>query len=215
MEQGYWSSEMAKILDIAPVTLRKWSIALEREGYIFIRDENGRRAYRERDILPLKSMKQLLASNTSIENASKALSKKYKEEQGTLPVLQSNEEFERSQERYFNMIIDQLNNANRTLIERIDTLEESNQKIIEYIERIENERAERERSGRKLPLLELNGMHKKILNGMNGFKNGIIGFKDGFKGGFKEGFKEFRSKMENQSFSEQKSKKDESGNIAE
>lgn len=170
MEQGYWSNEIATILNIAPVTLRKWSIALEREGYIFTRDENGRRAYRERDILPLKSMKQLLASNTSIENASKALATKHKEEQGTLPVLQSNEQIERSQERYFNMIIDELNNANRTLIERIHTLEESNQRIIQFMERIENERAEKPK--RKAVALDLTKLKKwlRIFRSISGKK---------------------------------------------
>lgn len=172
MEQGYWSNEMATILDIAPVTLRKWSIALEREGYIFIRDENGRRAYRERDILPLKSMKQLLASNTSIENASKTLAIKHKEEQGTLPVPQSNEQIERSQERYFTMIIDELNNANRTLLERIHTLEESNQRIIQLIERMENERAEREKPKRKAISMDLTKLKKwlRVLRSVRGKK---------------------------------------------
>lgn len=78
--KSYWSQEVAKILDISTSTLRRWSTALEKEGYPFIRDENDKRAYLERDIVPLSKMRELLADEMGMESAAKAVVFRFSEQ---------------------------------------------------------------------------------------------------------------------------------------
>jgi DNA-binding transcriptional MerR regulator len=127
-EKGFWSNEVAKLLDISTSTLRKWSIALEAEGYIFIRDENDRRAYLERDIMPLQKMKEFLGSGMSMEDATKAVSSKYNDldlPSRTLPVLEEKEDFMRS-ERYLELIseIRDIRQDNKALMSVIEQMRE-------------------------------------------------------------------------------------------
>lgn len=102
--KSYWSNEVAKLLDISTSTLRKWSIALETEGYPFIRDENDRRAYLERDLMPLQKMKELLKEGMGMDNAAKAVVLRFSESMShsvTIPVPHDNE---RSEERYLEIV---------------------------------------------------------------------------------------------------------------
>ncbi|MEB4856932.1 DNA-binding protein [Priestia megaterium] len=71
--KSYWAKDIAELLDISTSNLRRWSIDLEKEGYSFYRDEHHRRAYLERDIMPLKKLKEFLANNMSKNDAVKAV----------------------------------------------------------------------------------------------------------------------------------------------
>jgi len=71
--KSYWAKDIAELLDISTSNLRRWSIDLENEGYSFYRDEHHRRAYLERDIMPLKKLKEFLANNMSKNDAVKAV----------------------------------------------------------------------------------------------------------------------------------------------
>lgn len=77
-ERTYWARDIASFLDISSSTLRKWCLLLEEQGYIFIRDDNDRRAFTERDVIALKKLKELTKDGTmSLENASIAISSQY------------------------------------------------------------------------------------------------------------------------------------------
>lgn len=65
----YWANQVATILDVSKSTLRKWSLALEAAGYVFVRDEHDRRCYIERDIPVLRRMKTMLDDGMTMENA--------------------------------------------------------------------------------------------------------------------------------------------------
>lgn len=71
--KSYWAKDIAELLDISTSNLRRWSIDLENEGYSFYRDEHHRRAYLEKDIMPLKKLKEFLANNMSKNDAVKAV----------------------------------------------------------------------------------------------------------------------------------------------
>nr|WP_277717631.1 hypothetical protein [Priestia flexa]WEZ10416.1 hypothetical protein P5663_21065 [Priestia flexa] len=71
--KSYWAKDIAELLDISTSNLRRWSIDLENEGYSFYRDEHHRRAYLEKDIMPLKKLKEFLANNMSKNDAIKAV----------------------------------------------------------------------------------------------------------------------------------------------
>ncbi|MGG3128903.1 DUF3967 domain-containing protein, partial [Brevibacillus laterosporus] len=76
-ERTYWANDVAELLGISVSALRKWSLRLEADGYCIIRDEHDRRAYRERDLIALRTMKDFLSKKMSMENASKAVCTMY------------------------------------------------------------------------------------------------------------------------------------------
>lgn len=108
--KGYWSKDIAMQLDIATSTLRKWSLALEREGYTFIRDENERRAYIFSDLGVFKQMQKLIHNGVSVEDAAKAVAVRYlsdSENRRTLAVRQKSEDEARSSLAFLDLVKDQ------------------------------------------------------------------------------------------------------------
>lgn len=71
--RAYWAKEIADLLDVTTSNLRRWSIDLEKAGYRFYRDEHNRRAYFEKDIMPLRKLKEFLANQMSKDDAVKAV----------------------------------------------------------------------------------------------------------------------------------------------
>lgn len=72
-QRAYWAKDIADLLEITTSNLRRWSIDLENAGYRFYRDEHNRRAYFEKDIMPLRKLKEFLANNMSKNDAIKAV----------------------------------------------------------------------------------------------------------------------------------------------
>lgn len=68
-EFGSFSKEIAALLDISPNTLRRWSIDLEKKGYVFERNDKGQRIYYKRDVFALKKLQQLINERVTMENA--------------------------------------------------------------------------------------------------------------------------------------------------
>lgn len=147
--KSYWSHEMAKLLNISTSTLRKWSLSLEALGYPFIRDENDKRAYLEKDIMPLQKMRELLADGMGMDNAANAVVLRFSEQiqdSGTMVVLDENTDLA---ERYVELVTQ--NQELRTILERIEQGMQKQQKDMEqklidqqnYIEESLNRRDER------------------------------------------------------------------------
>lgn len=108
--KGYWSKDIAMQLDISTSTLRKWSLALEREGYRFIRDEHDRRAYITSDIDAFKQMKTLIDKGMSVEDASKAVAMLFLSDSGatrTIAVRYENHDNWRSSPAYLELLQEQ------------------------------------------------------------------------------------------------------------
>ncbi|EDW5948288.1 MULTISPECIES: hypothetical protein [Lysinibacillus] len=72
-QKSYWAKDIAELLDISTSNLRRWSIDLENVGYRFYRDEHNRRAYLEKDIMPLKKLKEFLGNSMSKNDAVNAV----------------------------------------------------------------------------------------------------------------------------------------------
>lgn len=123
--KSYWSQEVAKLLGISTSTLRKWSIALEAAGYSFIRDENDKRAYLERDIMPLQKMRELLADGMGMENAANAVILRFAEQMSELGTVAVRQHDERSSERYLE------------IVNQLQEFRQENQQLREYMERID------------------------------------------------------------------------------
>lgn len=71
VELGYFSKDVAIELEVTTSTLRRWSIALEKKGYIFDRNEKDQRVYYQRDFKRFMELKHLLSNFVPFENAVK------------------------------------------------------------------------------------------------------------------------------------------------
>jgi DNA-binding transcriptional MerR regulator len=70
---GYFSKDVALHLEITTSTLRRWSIELEKTGYMFERNEKEQRIYYERDYKAFRELKKLLATSVSFTDAINAI----------------------------------------------------------------------------------------------------------------------------------------------
>lgn len=72
-EFGYFSKDVAHELEITTSTLRRWSILLEKEGYVFYKNEKEQRIYYERDFKVFRELKKLLSNSVPVADAIKAV----------------------------------------------------------------------------------------------------------------------------------------------
>lgn len=70
---GYFAKSVASDLEITPSSLRRWSIDLEKAGYIIERNEKDQRIYYERDFKALRELKKLLSHSVPYADAIKAV----------------------------------------------------------------------------------------------------------------------------------------------
>lgn len=86
-EPAYWTSEVAKKLEVSDSTLRKWCIQLEAKGYKFVKGENDSRAFTKHDLNALQLFKQLVkVQRKTKEVASLEVVDRYGARQETLPM---------------------------------------------------------------------------------------------------------------------------------
>jgi DNA-binding transcriptional MerR regulator len=77
-ETPYTSKEIVARLEIGESTLRKWCLALEEQSYSFIRTDQNKRMFTEKDAYVLNQFKHLVKDkNLSINNAAAIVSAKY------------------------------------------------------------------------------------------------------------------------------------------
>lgn len=72
-EYGYFSKDVALKLDINASTLRQWTLAMEKEGYEFHRNDKNQRIFYDRDINLLFELKNLIEKTRNRENAIKTI----------------------------------------------------------------------------------------------------------------------------------------------
>ncbi|MEB6551126.1 DNA-binding protein [Heyndrickxia sporothermodurans] len=70
---GYFAKDVAAELEITTSTLRRWSIELEKAGYIFERNKKEQRIYYERDFKAFRELKKLLTNSVAFVDAIKAV----------------------------------------------------------------------------------------------------------------------------------------------
>ena len=104
-QKSYWAKDIAELLDITTSNLRRWSIDLENEGYCFYRDEHNRRAYLEKDIMPLKKLKEFLANNMSKNDAIKAVVSMFPQDNNSVFTIPVNEDEIRLSKRELKEIV--------------------------------------------------------------------------------------------------------------
>ncbi|MEI5909434.1 MerR family transcriptional regulator [Bacillus spongiae] len=167
----YSAKEVIEVLGIGNSTLRKWSLALEEHNYNFIRTDQNKRMFTDKDLVILKQFQMLVQrKNLSINNAAEVIANKYNKDSD---VVFSNEtEVERTsetplsfktlQEQYLSTNetvkelktdVEQLKTMNRELLQ---ALQEQNNYIKENLERRDQQLIEsiRESQETKKLLLE-------------------------------------------------------------
>lgn len=143
-EKAYSTKEISLTLEIGDSTLRKWAIALEKNGYQFIRNDQNRRLFVDADLVVLQHFKQLVQDhNMPLDNAAMLVADRFgkgpfEPRTGIVPAQQtssSSHDMERSNERSDIEILSKL----EELEERFRLQEEFNKKIIERLEERLNE----------------------------------------------------------------------------
>jgi len=125
-QKAYWNHEVSKILGIGESTLRKWCLALEKNGYTFIRGTKDSRAFTQHDLNATTYFKDLTkVKRYTIDQAAKLVVEKYGEREGverTVPVIQeSNRSFE------------EFNDNIKLLVELSLNQEENNKKLMKHL----------------------------------------------------------------------------------
>lgn len=141
-EPAYWAKEVAEALQISDSTLRKWCLALEKNGYEFMRGTNNSRAFVERDIIVLRRMKELIQNRgVTVEHAANAVISSVETDTRTTGVHETNEIAAHGEQQ--TVIPTELL---KQILERQERLEALNQELLRRLDeqqRYINERLER------------------------------------------------------------------------
>jgi len=150
IEKAYSPKEMSTTLDIGDSTLRKWCLALERNGYGFIRNDKNARLYVERDIVVLRHFQNLTNTNMPLNNAAALVVDRFGKgafEVSTVPVPVENEieehrDFDRSEEieelkeqvSQQSEVIGKLSDLVKDLVTRLDQQQKYNDERMKRLE---------------------------------------------------------------------------------
>ncbi|MEN3156741.1 DUF3967 domain-containing protein [Priestia aryabhattai] len=132
-EKAFWTKEVAETLQIGASTLRKWCLALENEGYEFVKGAKKSRAFLEKDIVLLRRMKSLIhGTGITVETAIKIALSDDKNNEIEGIVLQDSE---RTEGRTHSVL-----SENTLQLQEQMGLEfiENQKKILERLERLEH-----------------------------------------------------------------------------
>lgn len=131
------SSDIAEMMGLESVTVRKYAIALENAGYVFVRSKNtptGHRKYSEQDAMIFQQLKTLRDnSGLSVEKAAEVVVAKHFNRLKTSEsiALSNNEdktlEFYRFEERYSDLL--EKINTLPTILDEISAIRRENEEI--------------------------------------------------------------------------------------
>jgi DNA-binding transcriptional MerR regulator len=138
-ERAFGTKEVSEMLNVGDSTLRKWCIALEKEGYTFTKGVRNSRAFIKKDIVVLEDIKLLLQeSGMNLESTVKVTLAKHHSEnikdnnsnngERTPLVLQEN-----GSKLSDNTSIEYLK-VQEQLLERVEHIERSHEERLKNIE---------------------------------------------------------------------------------
>jgi hypothetical protein len=164
VEKAYSPKEISLTLDIGDSTLRKWCIALEKNGYGFIRNDQKTRVFVESDLVVLRHFQNLVKQhNMQLDNAAKLVVDRFGKgafEVGTGIVPAENKEEQRalmrSNEDVMEDFLEHLrtqDEVNRELLSRLEKQDNFNRELISRLDqqqRYFEERMKQEQKDREL-----------------------------------------------------------------
>lgn len=132
-DTAYWSKDVSKNLGIGDSTLRKWCLALENEGYTFIKGQNDRRAFLDKDIINLRHFQKLVhEQRITMEEAAKFIVSSINHQEGTTSVPGEQALPPEPKNKY--MTLEQGNE----IIERLQQQEQFNKALLEQLNKQQN-----------------------------------------------------------------------------
>jgi DNA-binding transcriptional MerR regulator len=145
----YTSREIVANLEIGDSTLRKWCLALEEQNYNFIRTDQKKRLFTEKDLFILSQFKNLVQNkNLSINQAAEIIATKYSDDM----VFSDETEIEQVHETIpwppfpdetvveLKAEVEQLKDLNRLLLTRLDEQQKYIEERLDKMELRQNER---------------------------------------------------------------------------
>lgn len=135
MKTFYSPSDVAEQLGIQSSTLRKYADVLEKEGYIFIKNERGHRKYRESDVMVFRKVINLKNdTDMTLENATKQIVSWH---QGVEVLPLERHEIERYEEPDFNATTLQMmiQNQKEVIEKQNELLQELTKRLTEQDQR--------------------------------------------------------------------------------
>jgi flagellar biosynthesis GTPase FlhF len=138
-EKAYTPKEVNITLEISDSALRKWCLALEKNGYKFIRNDHKQRVFVENDLVVLRHFQNLVKHhNMQLENAAALVVDRFGKgafEGGTVGVPAKKEEKQPELQRDFMRSFD---DKLTELLERTKTQEEINNELLNRLDQQEN-----------------------------------------------------------------------------
>ena len=128
-EKRYGTKDLAYMLGIEPVTVRKYAAALEKAGYIVERSENDRRLFSEKDVMVFQQLKALRDRNAlNVETAAMIVATKHLQASKSVALSVRSEEnsLQTRYEKRFDDLevkVHQLVELNQALLSRIEQRE--------------------------------------------------------------------------------------------
>lgn len=138
-EKAYTPKEVNITLGISDSALRKWCLALKKNGYKFIRNDHKQRVFVENDLVVLRHFQNLVKHhNMQLENAAALVVDRFGKEAfevgtGVVPVKKEEKQSE-LQSDFIRSFDDKLNE----LLERMETQEEINNELLNRLGQQEN-----------------------------------------------------------------------------
>ncbi|MBJ8107622.1 MULTISPECIES: DUF3967 domain-containing protein [Bacillus cereus group] len=142
MKTLYGPGDVAEQLGIRSSTLRKYADVLEKEGYIFIKNERGHRKYRESDVMVFRKVINLKNdTDMTLENATKQIVSWH---QGVEVLPLERHEIERYEESDFNATTLQtmFQDQNEVIEKQNELLQELNKRLVEQDQRFAQRESE-------------------------------------------------------------------------
>jgi len=143
-EKAFTTSIVADMVGIAESTLRKYSLALEKEGYKIIRDDNNARVFVENDVIVIRELREIRERlKINVEDAARYVVTRVPVSSTQTVSLDDTVKLERYDERYseFEKKIDMQNDLLQILFKKID---EQNHKVEKMLLNMQEERKEKE-----------------------------------------------------------------------
>lgn len=158
-EQGaFWTSEVATMLGVQPITVRTWCLKLEALGMTFPRDHNDKRAFTQEHIGMFRFLQSLtqekkMKLDDAVAETAERFASDDKDEENSITGLVSGTQENALEARY-----DALFQAYSALLNRFEQQEKTQQEILKRLD----QQAERERIQQEiLKRLEIQSQQQK------------------------------------------------------
>jgi DNA-binding transcriptional MerR regulator len=136
-ERAYEARHIAELLEIGDSTLRKWCLALEKQGYTFVKDNKGNRLFTDHDIIALRTLKTFThGRKMTIENGASAVVLQFTGANLAGTAIAPQREEERPNERY-DELKDELLDLKGYIIKQTEVIKQQNEMIQKLAERLE------------------------------------------------------------------------------